>query len=84
MDTVTTSVSASVSDIRILSKTRVYVLENTPPPQGRGEYQSVSFGGKNMERRREKGGKCKRKRKKGEENRRKGKENEKRGSKRVK
>jgi hypothetical protein len=37
----------------------------------------MSFGGKNMKRRREKGGKCK-------ENRRKGKENEKRGSKSVK
>jgi hypothetical protein len=32
-----------------------------PPP-----YQPMSFGGKNMKRRREKRGKCKRKRKKGE------------------
>jgi hypothetical protein len=37
----------------------------------------MSFGGKNMKRQREKGGKCERKRKKG-------KENEKRESKRVK
>jgi hypothetical protein len=37
----------------------------------------MSFGGKNMKRGREKGGKCERKR-------RKGKEKEKRGSKRVK
>jgi hypothetical protein len=29
-----------------------------------GKYQLMSFGGKNMKRRREKGGKCKRKRKK--------------------
>jgi hypothetical protein len=28
-----------------------------------GEYQPMSFGGKNMKRRREKGGKCQRKRK---------------------
>jgi hypothetical protein len=39
----------------------------------------MSYGGKNMKWRKEKGGKCKRKRKKGEE-----KENGKRGSKRVK
>jgi hypothetical protein len=32
----------------------------------------MSFGGKNMKRGREKGGKCKRKRKKGERNRKKG------------
>jgi hypothetical protein len=30
------------------------------------KYQPMSFGGKNMKRQREKGGKCKRKRKKGE------------------
>jgi hypothetical protein len=41
----------------------VYILENTPPP--RGKYQPMSFGGKNMKRPREKGGKCRRKRKKG-------------------
>jgi hypothetical protein len=40
-------------------------LENTPPPGG-GEYQPMSFWGKNMKRRREKRGKCKRKRKKEE------------------
>ncbi len=44
----------------------------------------MSSGGKNMKRRREKGGKCKRKMKKGKEKGRKGKENEKRRSKRVK
>jgi hypothetical protein len=42
-----------------------------------GKYQPMSFGGKNMKRRREKGGNIK-------EKGRKGKENEKRGSKRVK
>jgi hypothetical protein len=31
--------------------------ENTPPPRGQGgEYQPMSFGGKNMKRGREKGG----------------------------
>ncbi len=49
----------------------VYILENTPPPQG-GNYQPMSFGGKNMKRRREIGGKYKRKRKKGERKRKKG------------
>jgi hypothetical protein len=48
----------------------VYILENTPP-QG-GEYQPMSFGGKNMKRGREKGGKCKRKRQKGERKKKKG------------
>jgi hypothetical protein len=42
-------------------------------PLGGGEYQPMSFGGKNMKSRREKEGKCKRKRKKGE---RKGKKGE--------
>jgi hypothetical protein len=37
-----------------------------PPPRGWGKIPAMSFGGKNMKRRREKGGKCKRKRKKGE------------------
>jgi hypothetical protein len=47
----------------------VYILENTPPP---GEkYRLMSFGGKNMKRRREKRGKCKRKRKKEERKRKK-------------
>jgi hypothetical protein len=41
---------------------RAHILENAPPP--------MSFGGKNMKRRREKGGKYKRKGRKG----RKGKE----------
>jgi hypothetical protein len=41
-----------------------------PPP--RGEYQPMSFGGKNMKREREKGGKCRRKRKKEERKRKKG------------
>jgi hypothetical protein len=39
-------------------------LENTPPPGGK--YQLISFGGNNMKRGREKGGKIKRKKKKGE------------------
>jgi hypothetical protein len=37
-----------------------------PPPLGGGKYQPMSFGGKNMNRGREKGGKYIRKRKKGE------------------
>jgi hypothetical protein len=41
-------------------------LKNTPPPGGWKKYQLMSFGGKNMKRGREKGGKYKRKRKKGE------------------
>jgi hypothetical protein len=53
-----------------------YILENTPPPGGK-KYQPMSFGGKNMKRQRENGGKIK-------EKGRKGKENEKRGSKRIK
>jgi hypothetical protein len=56
-----------------------------PPPRGGGKkYQPMSFGGKNMKRRKEKMGKSKRKRKKVGRKRKKGKENEKRGSKRVK
>ncbi len=48
------------------------------PPPGGGKYQPMSFGGKNMKREREKGGKCKRKRKKEE---RKRKEKGRRGKK---
>jgi hypothetical protein len=44
----------------------------SPPPPPGGEYQPMSFGGKNMERKREKGGKCQRKRRKGKENEKKG------------
>jgi hypothetical protein len=51
-------------------------------PRG-GGLSPGSFEGKNMKKRREKGGKYKRKRKKGERKGRKGKENDKRGSKRV-
>jgi hypothetical protein len=43
-----------------------------PPPWGKEKYQPMSFGGKNMKRGREKGGKCKRKRKKEERKRKKG------------
>jgi hypothetical protein len=43
----------------------VYILENPHPPGGK-KYQPMSFGGKNMKRRREKEGKSKRKRKKRE------------------
>jgi hypothetical protein len=46
-------------------------LENTPPPWGRGISADVIWG-KNMKWRREKGGKCERKRKKGERKRKKG------------
>ncbi len=59
-------------------------MENTFPPGGGGEYQLMSFGGKNMKRQREKGGNVKEKGRKGKEKGRKGKENEKRGRKRVK
>jgi hypothetical protein len=61
----------------------VYILENTSPPWGRGKISADVIWGKNIIRVREKGGKCKRKRKK-EERKRKGKENEKRGRKGVK
>ncbi len=53
-------------------------------PPWEEKYRLMSFGGKNMKRRREKRGKCKKKRKKEGKKERKGKENEKRGSKRVK
>jgi hypothetical protein len=63
---------------------RGYILENTtPPPWGAEKYQPMSFGGKNMKKGREKGGKNKRKKKKGKEKGRKGKD-EKRASKRTK
>jgi hypothetical protein len=48
-------------------KTGAYILDNTPH-WGVGENSSLCNLGKNMKRRREKGGKCKRKRKKGERN----------------
>jgi hypothetical protein len=51
-----------------MSVAGVYILENT---LAGGGYQPMSFGGKNMKRRREKGRKCKRKRKKGERKRKK-------------
>jgi hypothetical protein len=41
----------------------LYFGKYPPPPPG-GKYRLMSFGGKNMKRRREKRGKCKRKRKK--------------------
>jgi hypothetical protein len=60
-----------VSDIYSPQIRGLYVGKYSPPGGG---YQLMSFGGKNMKRRREKGGKCKRKRKKGESKRkRKGK-----------
>jgi hypothetical protein len=62
-----------------------------PPPKGGKKYQPMSFGGVNIKREREKGGKCKRKRKKGERKRKKGEgkrkkgeENEKKGKKQGK
>ncbi len=51
--------------------TGVYILENTPPPGG--EYQPMSFGGKNMKRVREKGGKCKKKEERGKKKEERGK-----------
>jgi hypothetical protein len=62
---------------------RVLYIGKYPPSPG-WKYQPMSFGGKNMKRRREKGGKCERKKEERERKGRKGKENEKRGSKRVK
>jgi hypothetical protein len=53
-------------------KTQGSIYWKIPPPLLGGEYQSVSFGGKNMKRPREKGGKCRRKRKKGGKKMRKG------------
>jgi hypothetical protein len=53
-------------------------------PRGEGKISANVIWGKNMKRQREKGGKCKTKRKKREKKGRKGNENEKRGSKRVK
>jgi hypothetical protein len=50
----------------LLYCTQGSILENTPPTPGGGKYQPMTFGGKNMKRQREKGGKCERKRKKGE------------------
>jgi hypothetical protein len=47
----------------------LYIGKSSPP--GGGKYQPMSFGGKNMKRGREKGGKCKRKRKKWERKRKK-------------
>jgi hypothetical protein len=49
--------------------TRGLYFRKYPPP---GRYQPMSSGGKNMKRRREKGGKCKRKMKKGERKMKKG------------
>jgi hypothetical protein len=46
-------------------KTGVYILENTPPPPP-GDISRYHLGGKYIKRGREKGGKCQRKRKKGE------------------
>jgi hypothetical protein len=67
---------SSCEILTITSTPGVYILEKYPPPPPLGEkkYQPMSFGGKNIKRGREKGGgKCRRKRKKGE----KRKENEK-------
>jgi hypothetical protein len=63
------SPSSSKNGISPHGSTWAYILENTP--LGGGKYQPMSFGGKNLKRRREKGGKCKRKRKKGKERERK-------------
>jgi hypothetical protein len=50
--------------LHALLRAEVYIGKYPPPP--RGKYQQISFGAKNMKRGREKGGKCKRIRKKGE------------------
>jgi hypothetical protein len=59
----------------------LYILKYSPLGGG---HQQMSFGGKNMKRRRDKGGKCKRKGKKRERKGSMEKENEKTGSKNVK
>jgi hypothetical protein len=64
-------------------RTRGLYLKILSSPLG-GEISADVIWGKNMKRRREKRGKCKRKGRKRKEKARKGKENEKRGSKRVK
>jgi hypothetical protein len=51
--------------------TRGLYFGKYPPPLGGKKYWPMSFGGKNMKRRREKRGKCKRKRKKEERKRKK-------------
>jgi hypothetical protein len=56
----------------LLSRTGVYIMENTPPWGGGGNISRCHLGEKNMKRPREKGGKCGRKRKKGERKRKKG------------
>jgi hypothetical protein len=61
----------------ILSSFRGLYIGKYPPPQ------PMSFGGKNMKRRREKGENVKEKGRKEKEKGRKGKENYKRGSKMV-
>jgi hypothetical protein len=54
----------------------VYILKNTPL----GGISADIIWGKNMTRRKEKGGKCKRKRKKGERKRKKGERKRKKGA----
>jgi hypothetical protein len=71
----------SLTNKHIFLSPVMWFIFNLPPG---GEYWPMSFGGKNMKRVREKGGKCKRKRKKEERKRKKGEENEKRGRKEVK
>jgi hypothetical protein len=52
----------------------VYILENTrPPPGGEKKYQPMSFGGKNIKRRREKGENIKEKGRKGKKKEERGK-----------
>jgi hypothetical protein len=55
-----------------LDGSRGLYIGKSPPLWG-NKYQPMSFGGKNMKRRREKEGKSKRKRKKGERKLKKGK-----------
>jgi hypothetical protein len=59
-----------------LGFTGVYILKNTLPPGGGGGISADVIWGKNMKRRREKGGNCKKKGRKGKEKFKKGKENE--------
>ncbi len=62
----------------------LYIGKYLPPPWGRGKISADVIWGKNMKRGREKGGKCKRKRKKEERKRKKGERKRKKGERKRK
>ncbi len=67
-----------------MSPPGVYILENTPPPEGGGNISRCHLGEKYEKVERKRGQNVKEKGRKGKEKGRKGKETDKRGSKRVK